>query len=165
MENKMSEKIQVGIIMGSDSDLSIMKEASEILKDFGIKSEMKIISAHRSPYVLSEYASTAVDRGLKVIIAGAGAAAHLPGVTAAFTILPVIGVPIKSKSLDGLDSLLSIVQMPSGVPVATVAINGAKNAGILAAQIIGVSDKPIQQKLIEFKLKLSEESIKKNEKI
>lgn len=161
----MSEKIQVGIIMGSDSDLSIMKEASEILSEFGIKSEMKIISAHRSPNVLSEYASTAVDRGLKVIIAGAGAAAHLPGVTAAFTILPVIGVPIKSKSLDGLDSLLSIVQMPSGVPVATVAINGAKNAGILAAQIIGISDKLILQKLVEFKIKLSEESIKKNESI
>ena len=142
-----------------------MKEASEILNEFGIKSEMKIISAHRSPNVLAEYASTAIDRGLKVIIAGAGAAAHLPGVTAAFTTIPIIGVPIKSKSLDGLDSLLSIVQMPSGVPVATVAINGAKNAGILAAQIIGVSDKSIQQKLVEYKLKLAEESIKKNEKI
>mgnify|MGYP003948016207 FL=1 len=161
----MANTVQVGIIMGSDSDLSIMKEASEILNEFGIKSEMKIISAHRSPNVLAEYASTAIDRGLKVIIAGAGAAAHLPGVTAAFTTIPIIGVPIKSKSLDGLDSLLSIVQMPSGVPVATVAINGAKNAGILAAQIIGVSDKLIQQKLVEYKLKLAEESIKKNEKI
>ncbi|MFZ1282282.1 MAG: 5-(carboxyamino)imidazole ribonucleotide mutase [Ignavibacteriaceae bacterium] len=161
----MADTVQVGIIMGSDSDLSIMKEASEILNEFGIKSEMKIISAHRSPNVLAEYASTAIDRGLKVIIAGAGAAAHLPGVTAAFTTIPIIGVPIKSKSLDGLDSLLSIVQMPSGVPVATVAINGAKNAGILAAQIIGVSDKSIQQKLVEYKLKLAEESIKKNEKI
>ncbi len=161
----MADTVQVGIIMGSDSDLSIMKEASEILNEFGIKSEMKIISAHRSPNVLAEYASTAIDRGLKVIIAGAGAAAHLPGVTAAFTTIPIIGVPIKSKSLDGLDSLLSIVQMPSGVPVATVAINGAKNAGILAAQIIGVSDKLIQQKLVEYKLKLAEESIKKNEKI
>ncbi|MBK7229414.1 MAG: 5-(carboxyamino)imidazole ribonucleotide mutase [Ignavibacteriales bacterium] len=161
----MANTVQVGIIMGSDSDLSIMKEASEILNEFGIKSEMKIISAHRSPNVLAEYASTAIDRGLKVIIAGAGAAAHLPGVTAAFTTIPIIGVPIKSKSLDGLDSLLSIVQMPSGVPVATVAINGAKNAGILAAQIIGVSDKSIQQKLVEYKLKLAEESIKKNEKI
>ena len=161
----MANTVQVGIIMGSDSDLSIMKEASEILNEFGIKSEMKIISAHRSPNVLAQYASTAIDRGLKVIIAGAGAAAHLPGVTAAFTTIPIIGVPIKSKSLDGLDSLLSIVQMPSGVPVATVAINGAKNAGILAAQIIGVSDKLIQQKLVEYKLKLAEESIKKNEKI
>ena len=161
----MANTVQVGIIMGSDSDLSIMKEASEILNEFGIKSEMKIISAHRSPNVLAEYASTAIDRGLKVIIAGAGAAAHLPGVTAAFTTIPIIGVPIKSKSLDGLDSLLSIVQMPSAVPVATVAINGAKNAGILAAQIIGVSDKLIQQKLVEYKLKLAEESIKKNEKI
>lgn len=161
----MADTVQVGIIMGSDSDLSIMKEASKILSEFGIKNEMKIISAHRSPNVLAEYASTAIDRGLKVIIAGAGAAAHLPGVTAAFTTIPIIGVPIKSKSLDGLDSLLSIVQMPSGVPVATVAINGAKNAGILAAQIIGVSDKSIQQKLVEYKLKLAEESIKKNEKI
>lgn len=161
----MADTVQVGIIMGSDSDLSIMKEASKILNEFGIKNEMKIISAHRSPNVLAEYASTAIDRGLKVIIAGAGAAAHLPGVTAAFTTIPIIGVPIKSKSLDGLDSLLSIVQMPSGVPVATVAINGAKNAGILAAQIIGVSDKLIQQKLVEYKLKLAEESIKKNEKI
>ena len=161
----MANTVQVGIIMGSDSDLSIMKEASKILNEFGIKNEMKIISAHRSPNVLAEYASTAIDRGLKVIIAGAGAAAHLPGVTAAFTTIPIIGVPIKSKSLDGLDSLLSIVQMPSGVPVATVAINGAKNAGILAAQIIGVSDKSIQQKLVEYKLKLAEESIKKNEKI
>ena len=161
----MADTVQVGIIMGSDSDLSIMKEASKILSEFGIKNEMKIISAHRSPNVLAEYASTAIDRGLKVIIAGAGAAAHLPGVTAAFTTIPIIGVPIKSKSLDGLDSLLSIVQMPSGVPVATVAINGAKNAGILAAQIIGVSDKLIQQKLVEYKLKLAEESIKKNEKI
>jgi 5-(carboxyamino)imidazole ribonucleotide mutase len=162
---KMSEKIQVGIIMGSDSDLEIMKEASKILNEFGIKNEMKIISAHRSPNVLAEYASSAVERGLKVIIAGAGAAAHLPGVTAAYTPLPVIGVPIKSKSLEGLDSLLSIVQMPSGIPVATVAINGAKNAGILAAQIIGTSDKNIQEKLLDFKKKLSEESMKKNEKI
>lgn len=160
----MSE-IQVGIIMGSDSDLEIMKEASKILNEFGIKNEMKIISAHRSPNVLAEYASSAVERGLKVIIAGAGAAAHLPGVTAAYTPLPVIGVPIKSKSLEGLDSLLSIVQMPSGIPVATVAINGAKNAGILAAQIIGTSDKNIQEKLLDFKKKLSEESMKKNEKI
>jgi 5-(carboxyamino)imidazole ribonucleotide mutase len=161
----MSKEIQVGIIMGSDSDLSIMKEAEEILIQFEIKSEMKIISAHRSPNVLAEYATTAVERGLKVIIAGAGAAAHLPGVTAAFTPLPVIGVPIKSKSLDGLDSLLSIVQMPAGIPVATVAINGAKNAGILAAQIIGTSDKSLINKIINFKKKLSEESMSKNEKL
>lgn len=161
----MSDKIQVGIIMGSDSDLDIMKDASRVLNEFGIINEMKIISAHRSPNVLAEYASSAVERGLKVIIAGAGAAAHLPGVTAAFTPLPVIGIPIKSKSLEGLDSLLSIVQMPSGIPVATVAINGAKNAGILAAQIIGSSDPNILEKVVTFKKKLAEESMKKNERL
>ena len=161
----MSKTIQVGIIMGSDSDLPIMKEASDILNEFGISNEMKIISAHRSPHLLAEYASDAHKIGMKVFIAGAGAAAHLPGVTAAFTPLPVIGVPIKSKSLEGLDSLLSIVQMPSGVPVATVAINGAKNAGILAAQIIGTGEASIQTKVVDFKKKLSEDSIKKNDKI
>jgi 5-(carboxyamino)imidazole ribonucleotide mutase len=161
----MSNQVKVGIIMGSDSDLTIMQEASDILNQFGITSEMKIISAHRSPHLLAEYASKAHERGMKVFIAGAGAAAHLPGVTAAYTPLPVIGVPIKSKSLEGLDSLLSIVQMPSGVPVATVAINGAKNAGILAAQIIGTGESDLQNKILEFKKRLSEESIKKNEKI
>jgi 5-(carboxyamino)imidazole ribonucleotide mutase len=161
----MSKELKVGIIMGSDSDLTVMKEASDILNEFGIANEMKIISAHRSPHILADYAVNAHKKGMKVIIAGAGAAAHLPGVSAAFTPLPVIGVPIKSKSLDGLDSLLSIVQMPSGVPVATVAINGAKNAGILAAQIIGTGDTEIQRKVIDFKKKLSEESIRKNEKL
>jgi len=161
----MSNQVLVGIIMGSDSDLPIMKEASDILNDFGISNEMKIISAHRSPQVLAEYATDAHKRGMKIIIAGAGAAAHLPGVTAAYTPLPVIGVPIKSKSLEGLDSLLSIVQMPSGVPVATVAINGAKNAGILAAQIIGTGNELVQKKIIDFKEKLSKESIQKDEKI
>ena len=161
----MSKTIQVGIIMGSDSDLPIMNEASDILNEFGISNEMKIISAHRSPLLLAEYVSTAHERGMKVFIAGAGAAAHLPGVTAAYTPLPVIGVPIKSKSLDGFDSLLSIVQMPTGVPVATVAINGAKNAGILASQIISTGDAELLNKIIEFKKKLSEESIRKNEKI
>jgi 5-(carboxyamino)imidazole ribonucleotide mutase len=161
----MSNTIQVGIIMGSDSDLPIMKEASDILNEFGITNEMKIISAHRSPHLLAEYVSNAHEQGMKVFIAGAGAAAHLPGVTAAYTPLPVIGVPIKSRSLDGLDSLLSIVQMPSGVPVATVAINGAKNAGILATQIISTGNADLQKKIIEFKKKLSEESMKKNEKI
>ena len=126
---------------------------------------MKVISAHRSPNVLADFATNAHKVGMKVIIAGAGAAAHLPGVTAAFTPLPVIGVPIKSKSLDGLDSLLSIVQMPSGVPVATVAINGAKNAGILAAQILGTGDSDIQEIIVNYKKKLSEESIRKNEKL
>ncbi len=161
----MSSTIQVGILMGSDSDLSIMKEASDILNEFGIMNDMTIISAHRSPHVLAEYAGKVHEKGIKVLIAGAGAAAHLPGVTAAFTPLPVIGVPIKSKSLEGMDSLLSIVQMPSGVPVATVAINGAKNAGILAAQILGTGDADIQKKIVDYKKKLSEESIRKNEKI
>ena len=161
----MLKVIQVGIIMGSDSDLYIMKEASDILNEFGITNEMKIISAHRSPHLLAEYASSAHERGMKVFIAGAGAAAHLPGVTAAFTPLPVIGVPIKSKSLEGMDSLLSIVQMPSGVPVATVAINGAKNAGILAVQIISTGNADLQKRIIEFKKKLSDESIRKNDKI
>jgi phosphoribosylaminoimidazole carboxylase PurE protein len=161
----MLKVIQVGIIMGSDSDLSIMKEASDILNEFGITNEMKIISAHRSPHLLAEYASSAHERGMKVFIAGAGAAAHLPGVTAAYTPLPVIGVPIKSKSLEGMDSLLSIVQMPSGVPVATVAINGAKNAGILAVQIISTGNADLQKRIIEFKKKLSDESIRKNDKI
>ncbi|MFZ2324080.1 MAG: 5-(carboxyamino)imidazole ribonucleotide mutase [Ignavibacteriaceae bacterium] len=161
----MSQQVLVGIIMGSDSDLPVMQEASNILSEFGIANEMKIISAHRNPHLLAEYVTGAHKKGMKVFIAGAGAAAHLPGVTAAYTPLPVIGVPIKSKSLEGLDSLLSIVQMPSGVPVATVAINGAKNAGILAAQIIGTGNELILGKVEEFKRKLSEESAKKNEKI
>jgi 5-(carboxyamino)imidazole ribonucleotide mutase len=161
----MSQKILVGIIMGSDSDLSIMKEASDILNNFGISNEMKIISAHRTPHVLAEYVTDAHKRGMKVFIAGAGAAAHLPGVTAAYTPLPVIGVPIKSKSLEGLDSLLSIVQMPSGVPVATVAINGAKNAGILAAQIIATGDNELLGRLEVFKKKIAEESIRKNDQL
>lgn len=162
----MADKnILVGIIMGSDSDLSIMKEASDVLDQFGISNEMKIISAHRSPKYLSEYAANAHTKGMKVIIAGAGGAAHLPGVTAAFTPLPVIGVPIKGKSLEGMDSLLSIVQMPSGVPVATVTINGAKNAGILAAQILATSDKNILNKMIAFKKNLERESLEKNKKI
>src|SRR5438067_315465 len=131
----------VGIIMGSQSDFQIMSEAVKILDELSIPNEISIISAHRAPHQLIEYASKAVERGLKAIIAGAGGAAHLPGVTAAFTPLPVIGVPIKSSnSIDGWDSILSILQMPAGVPVATVALNGARNAGILAAQIIATSD-------------------------
>jgi 5-(carboxyamino)imidazole ribonucleotide mutase len=152
----------VGIIMGSDSDLPIMKESATILKQFDIPYEVKIISAHRTPEVLAEYAGTAIARGLKVIIAGAGAAAHLPGVTAAFTTLPVIGVPILGKSFNGMDSLLSIVQMPSGVPVAAVAVNGAKNAGILAAQIIATGNMELTDKLKSFKKQLAEESKAKN---
>lgn len=160
-----NQNILVGIIMGSDSDLPIMKEASDILNQFGITNEMKIISAHRSPKFLFEYSANAHTRGMKVIIAGAGGAAHLPGVTAAFTPLPVIGVPIKGKSLEGMDSLLSIVQMPTGVPVATVAINGAKNAGILAAQILATADNNILNKMIDFKINLEQESLEKNKKI
>lgn len=156
---------KVGIIMGSDSDLPVMSEAAKTLEDFGIAYEIKIVSAHRTPDLMSEYAKNAYKRGLKAIIAGAGGSAHLPGMTAANTIVPVIGVPIKSKSFDGLDSLLSIVQMPSGVPVATVAINGAKNAAILAAEILGTQDKVIAKKLINFKTKIKNESLSKNKKI
>jgi 5-(carboxyamino)imidazole ribonucleotide mutase len=159
------KKTVVGILMGSDSDLSIMNEASDVLKQFEVGYEMKIISAHRTPDILADYASSAVKRGLKVIIAGAGGAAHLPGVTAAFTTLPVIGIPIQSKSLNGLDSLLSIVQMPSGVPVATVAINGAKNAALLAVQILALNDKTLSKKYTGYKLKLAKESIDKNKKL
>ena len=133
--------------MGSDSDWPTMKAAAEALAEFGIASEAKVISAHRDPHGLEEYASTAPQRGLKVIIAGAGGAAHLPGVTAAFTTLPVIGVPILGKAFDGFDSLLAIVQMPPGVPVATVAVGGARNAGILAVQILSVGDPRLQEEL------------------
>jgi len=151
------KKPLVGIIMGSQSDLNIMGLAADVLLDeFGIASEVTSISAHRAPYLMVDYASKAAARGLKVIIAGAGGAAHLPGLTAALTTLPVIGVPIKSSnSVEGLDSLLSIVQMPEGVPVATVAINGAKNAGILAAQIIGLSDRTVAAKLKVHKKNLT----------
>ncbi|MDF2461619.1 MAG: 5-(carboxyamino)imidazole ribonucleotide mutase [Candidatus Saccharibacteria bacterium] len=131
----------VGIIMGSDSDLPVMQEAAEVLKEFGVAHEVTIVSAHRTPDRMVEYARGAAKRGVKVIIAGAGGAAHLPGMVAALTPLPVIGVPVKGKYLDGMDSLLSIVQMPGGIPVATVAINGAKNAGLLAVRILGLNDK------------------------
>ncbi len=141
----------VGIIMGSTSDLPIMQDAATVLKEFGIEYELTIVSAHRTPERMFEYARTAVDRGIKVIIAGAGGAAHLPGMTASLTPLPVIGVPIKSSnSIDGWDSLLSIVQMPNGIPVATVAINGAKNAGILAAKILGTSNPELLTKLSAY---------------
>jgi|TARA_B110000238_G_C16098983_1_gene427389 5-(carboxyamino)imidazole ribonucleotide mutase len=148
---------QVGIIMGSKSDLPVMKEAIEILKKFNIIAEVDIVSAHRTPSKLMEYGENAHKRGLKVIIAGAGGAAHLPGMIASLSPLPVIGVPIKSSnSIDGWDSILSILQMPSGVPVATVALNGAKNAGILAAQIIGVDSNETQKKIIDYKNELSQ---------
>lgn len=146
----------VGIIMGSESDLPIMEGAVEILKNFGVPFEIDIVSAHRTPQKAVEYAKTAKLRGLKVIIAAAGGAAHLAGVTAAQTILPVIGVPIKGKNLDGLDSLLSTVQMPEGVPVATVSINGSKNAAILAVMILATSDEVLSVKLLEHKKSLEE---------
>ena len=155
----------VGILMGSDSDWPVMKAAAEALAEFGIGSEAKVISAHRDPHGLEEYVSTAISRGLKVIVAGAGGAAHLAGGTAAFTTLPVVGVPILGKSTDGLDSLLSMVQMPPGVPVATVAINGARNAGILAAQIIATGDARVQEELKKFKVRLTEESRAKNKNL
>jgi 5-(carboxyamino)imidazole ribonucleotide mutase len=142
----------VGIVMGSDSDLSIMQDAAEILKHFDIPFELTVVSAHRTPARMVEYANKAIGRGLKVIIAGAGGAAHLPGMIAAVTTLPVIGVPIKStNSIDGWDSVLSILQMPNGVPVATVALNAAKNAGILAAQILGTSNATIANALVDYK--------------
>jgi 5-(carboxyamino)imidazole ribonucleotide mutase len=148
----------VGIIMGSDSDLATMKPAAEILTTFGIAFELTIVSAHRTPLRMVSYAQTAASRGLQVIIAGAGGAAHLPGMVASITHLPVVGVPIKSSnSIDGWDSVLSILQMPNGVPVATVALNAAKNAGILAASIIGLSNKIISEKIIAYKTHLAEQ--------
>ncbi|NCC80928.1 MAG: 5-(carboxyamino)imidazole ribonucleotide mutase [Clostridia bacterium] len=151
--------------MGSDNDFEIMEKAYEVLKEFGVESEVIVASAHRTPYRALKYAEEAKDRGIKVIIAGAGAAAHLGGVLAAVTTLPVIGVPIDATPLKGVDSLYSIVQMPSGVPVASVAINGAKNAGILALQILALSDKDIEGKLIEFKEKMAQEVMEKSEKV
>ncbi len=152
--------------MGSDSDLNIMQAASDILKQFGIPHEVTIVSAHRTPLRMAEYAQKAKARGLKVIIAGAGGAAHLPGMVASITSLPVIGVPIKSSnSIDGWDSVLSILQMPNGVPVATVALNAAKNAGILAAQIIGTSDENVSAKITAYKNSLHTEVIEKVKKM
>ncbi len=157
---------KVGIIMGSKSDLPVMKEAIEILKIFKISTEVDIVSAHRTPLKLMEYGTNAHKRGLKVIIAGAGGAAHLPGMIASLSPLPVIGVPIKSRnSIDGWDSVLSILQMPGGVPVATVALDGSKNAGILAAQIIGVDSKEIQEKIINYKKELSQKIIDSSKNI
>lgn len=155
----------VGIIMGSDSDLPVMSAAAQICEEFGIAFELDIVSAHRTPAKLVEYASSAEGRGLKVIIAGAGGAAHLPGMVASETVLPVIGVPVKGSSLEGMDSLLSIVQMPGGVPVATVAINGAKNAGILAAQIIGASDSDLREKIALYKSEMKDQVNTKSEKL
>ncbi len=155
-------KPKVAILMGSDSDLPVMKEAAKVCKEFGIEFEVKVISAHRTPKILEEYVSSAYENAIRVFIAGAGGAAHLPGVTAAFTHLPVIGVPILGKSTSGIDSLLSIVQMPGGVPVATVAVNGAKNAGLLAVQILSIGNEELTEKFISYKNKLAEESAAKN---
>ena len=157
---------KVGIIMGSDSDLPIMQEAIDILKSFGIHTEVDIVSAHRTPEKLFSYATEAHKRDIKVIIAGAGGAAHLPGMVASMSPLPVIGVPVKSRnSIDGWDSVLSILQMPGGVPVATVALDGAKNAGILAAQILGSSDTEIMNKIISFKEDLKQKVMKASENL
>jgi len=156
----------VSIIMGSDSDLPVMRPAAEILERMGITTEIAIVSAHRTPELMLQFAKNAHLRGIKVIIAGAGGAAHLPGMVAAISPLPVIGVPVKSSnSIDGWDSVLSILQMPNGVPVATVALNGGQNAGILAAQIMAVHEPPLLQKIIDFKQGLAEMVVEKNKKL
>ena len=154
--------MKVAVIMGSTSDLEVMSAAFAVLEQFGVPYEKKVISAHRAPYLLSEYASTARGRGIDVIIAGAGGAAHLPGVTAAYTTVPVIGVPISGKAFGGMDSLLSMVQMPSGIPVATVAVNGAKNAALLAVSILSLSHGELVEALDEFRRKQTE-AIEKTE--
>jgi len=155
----------IAIIMGSDSDLPVMSQAAEFLDEIGIEYEITIVSAHRTPERLYEYARTAIDRGISVIIAGAGGAAHLPGMTASLTTLPVIGVPIQTKTLGGLDSLYSIVQMPPGIPVATVAINGAKNAAILAASILSINDNQLADRLSRFKADTAAEVQKKIDRL
>ena len=160
----MKEAI-VGIIMGSDSDIPSMQGAIDTCTLFDIPFEVKIVSAHRTPDFMANYAKNAKNKGLKIIIAGAGGAAHLPGMTASYTELPVIGVPVQSKELNGIDSLLSIVQMPAGVPVATVGINQSKNAGLLAAKILALSDKELMQKITDYKTSLYEESINKNDNL
>ena len=161
----MEKNIDVAIIMGSDSDLPIMEDSAKFLDNMGISYEMKILSVHRCPDEAIDYAKNLKNRGVKAIIAGAGGAAHLPGIFAAVNTCPVIGVPIHSKALNGIDSLYSIVQMPSGIPVATVAINGAKNAAILATQIIGVSNEDIRNKLADFKAGLKDAVMEKDEKL
>lgn len=154
---KAAKPMRVGIIMGSKSDLPVMQEAIEVMKEFGIDYEVTVVSAHRTPMRMVEYAQTAYERNISVIIAGAGGAAHLPGMIASLTTAPVIGVPVKSRnSIDGWDSILSILQMPNGVPVATVALNASKNAGLLAAQILGTSNYDIHQKLLEYKEQLKD---------
>lgn len=157
--------VKVGIIMGSDSDLGVMSDAASILDELGVAYELTVVSAHRTPDRMYTYAKEAKSRGIQLIIAGAGGAAHLPGMVAALTSLPVIGVPVKSRTMSGIDSLYSIVQMPPGIPVATVAINGAKNAGILAASIIALNDKEVDQKVIEYKQSLQDMVVEKADKL
>jgi 5-(carboxyamino)imidazole ribonucleotide mutase len=157
--------IQVGVVMGSDSDWTVMSDAAVALKEFGIEYEVEVLSAHRTPERMIEWGKAAAARGIRVVIAGAGGAAHLPGMLASVTTLPVIGVPVALAKLDGLDSLLSIVQMPAGIPVATVSINGARNAGILAARIIGSNDASLTAKLAEFGESLKDQVAEKNEKL
>ena len=161
----MKKNVDVAIVMGSDSDLPIMKDAAKILEEFGISYEVKVLSVHRTPNKALEYAESLKTRNVKVVIGGAGGAAHLPGVFAAIVPVPVIGVPIHTKTLSGVDSLYSIVQMPSGIPVATVAINGAKNAGILAATILGTGNEEIRNKIVKYKESLAEAVLKKDEKL
>ena len=161
----MKKNIKVGIIMGSDSDLEVMSEAAKVLEEFGIAYDITVASAHRAPNLVHKYATNAPLHGVKVIIAGAGGAAHLAGVCASITTLPVVGLPTKAKTLDGLDSLLSTVNMPPGVPVATVGINAGKNAGLLAIQILATSDKSLEEKLISYKEKMNSEIIAKGEKL
>ena len=156
---------KVGILMGSDSDLEIMSKAAKVLEELGIEYEMTVISAHRMPDIFFDYATSAVERGINVLICGAGGAAHLPGMAAAIFPLPVIGVPIMTKSLGGVDSLYSIVQMPAGIPVATVAINGAQNAGILAAKMIAMNDKELLGRLKDYAANMKEAVVKKAEKL
>ena len=161
----MTKTPKVGIIMGSDTDLAIFAEAGTVLEEFGVIYEMTVASAHRAPNIVHKYVTTAKERGIKVIIAGAGGAAHLAGVCASLTTLPVIGLPTKAKTLDGLDSLLSTAQMPPGVPVATVGINAGKNAGILAVQILATNDKNLEEKLVVYKNKLEQDNKTKGEKL
>jgi len=161
----MADKPLIGIVMGSDSDWPTMKEAAEILDEFNIQYEKKVVSAHRTPDLMARYGKEAGGRGIKIIIAGAGGAAHLPGMLAAYTTLPVIGVPVKTSALGGLDSLYSIVQMPNGVPVATVAIGKAKNAGLLALRMLGMNDRDISEKLQEYADKMADDSRKKTKNL
>lgn len=161
----MAEKAIVGVVMGSDSDWPVMKEAANILEKFGVAFEKQVVSAHRTPGLMAEYGRTAKERGLKIIIAGAGGAAHLPGMLASHTTLPVIGVPVKTTALSGVDSLYSIVQMPNGVPVATVAIDKAMNAGLLAVRMLGMFDENLAEKLKSHQKEMSDESLKKTDNL